>query len=165
MPKYGPFEASIVYSGRFDYKAFYDFFFNVIKANGYVVTNEAHSQKVRENAEKVKIQWEFERIVDDYTKFTIEVRFLIHDLTQVIVKKEGGEVKLNEGKIDIHIAGSIITDWQKLWEKNFVLEKLRGFYERYLFRSTREQYEVEVYKDVYLIENELKSFLQLPRFM
>jgi len=152
-------------SGRFDYKAFYDHFYGVIASNGYIVLDESYEQKFKGPVQKVEVTWEFFKEVDDYTKFLINVEVIIKNFTEVIVKKGDKEVKVNEGDVYVLIHGRMETDWQNLWEKNSFLEKLRDFYERYFFKKTKDDYIVEVYKDVFLFENEVKSFFELPRFM
>jgi len=152
------------YEGRFNFKDLYEFFFDVVAANGYVVTDEAFAQKEKDVGDEVEIEWEFSREVDDYTKFEIWVGFYVSELTEVIVKKDGAEVKTNEGSIKIVVKGQVITDWQGLWESNKFLLKLRDFYERYFFKGTLDDYEVDVYNDIFLFENEVKSFLHQPRF-
>lgn len=165
MPKHSVTDTRVQFSGRFDYKDFYEFLFNVVAANGYVITDESHSQKDKGGFEKVEVEWSFERLVDDYTKFVIKLHLLIRNLRDVVVKKGGDEVRVKEGDVDLTMEGVVVTDRQGLWEKNKFLEVLRDFYERYLFKPTLESYQIEVYNDVFLFENEVKSFFTMPRFM
>ncbi|MBD3312003.1 hypothetical protein GF352_00925 [archaeon] len=165
MPKHPVTDTRVQFSGRFDYKDFYEFLFNVVAANGYVITSESHSQKDKGGFEKVEVEWVFERLIDDYTKFVIKLHMIILHLRDVVVKKDGEEFKTKEGDVDLTMAGVVVTDRQGLWEKNKFLEVLRDFYERYLFKRTLESYQIEVYNDVFLFENEVKSFFTMPRFM
>ncbi len=153
------------YNGVFNFDEFYKLFRETIEGEGYIIISEADSRKNKGGSDKVEIEWSYERIIDDYTKFTLSVEILIPSLKKVIIKKEGKEIKTSSGNATIIIKGVIITDWQNLWEKSPFLKHLRGFYERYLFKKTLNDYETEVYKDVFSIEGTIKSFFNLPGFM
>lgn len=154
----------VKYSGRFDYKEFYKFFFDVIVSNGYVITGDAHAQKVKSTGEEVEIDWDFEKRVDDYTKFKIHVKIFVTDLNPVIIKKGGEEFNTDEGNVEVIISSRVETDWQDLWEKNRFLEMLRDFYERYLFKQTLDNYVEEVHMDAFNFGAEVKSFFNQPGF-
>ena len=152
---------SFKYNGRFDYEDFYLTFYNTITSNGYLVIKEAFAQKEK-GVEELELDWDFVREVDDYTRFEVTVKVLIDGLTDVVVKKGDREVATNKGDVLVRISGEVITDWQGRWERSPFLEKLRDFYERYLFKQTLEEYALEVYNDVFLFEGEIKAFFELP---
>jgi len=157
-------KTSVKFNGVFNYNDFFVFLYSLIKTEGYMITSDQHKQKMRDIGEKVDINWKFEKRIDDYTKFIIKVYILIMGMNDVIIKKNGKEVKMNKGDMLVRFEGSIETDWNNYWEKSPFLKKLRGFYEQYLFWKTLDSYGVEVYKQVYFFSGELKSFLELIKF-
>jgi len=165
MPDDKVYKTTLRHKGVFSLKEFYDLFFSLITGYDYTVMEDTHSQKSADTGDEIEVTWDFSKDVDDYTRFKIKVYFLIEDLKSVIIKKVDKEIKTNEGKVKVIIEGIITTDWQGNFDKTPFLQKLRSFYEDYLFRKTLDKYEGEVYTHVNTIIGELKAFLELPHFM
>jgi hypothetical protein len=153
------------HKGVFNFEKFHKHFYSIINANGYLIVSDAHQQKDKSNGQEVEVDWDFEKIIDDYTKFKIHVHYIITGLKKVVIKKGDHDINTNEGNVGIKITGLIITDWQNIWEKTPFLRKLKGFYERYLFKKTLDNYWNEVTGEVFLFENEMKAFFDLPKFL
>jgi hypothetical protein len=156
------YRTRIKHSGRFDFDAFYKYLYALVVANGYDIIDSKHTQKQNEGAETVEVEWSFDKFVDDYTQFRVNVELVVKNLKEVVIKRGDSEIKTSEGDVSVAIQGKIFTDWQNLFEKNKFLLKLRAFYERYLFKKTYDDYEGDIYGEVSLIAGELKSFLKLP---
>ncbi len=165
MPKHSGPSVSVKYVGIFDYPKLYLFLYNLVKTEGYTIMSDSHSEKHNPNGGEVEITWKFEKIVDDYTKFTVNVYILIKDFLEVIVKKKDKEVKQNKGSILINFKGDVITDWKGKWDSKPFLRKLRKFYEAYLFKGTLSSYNMQMYKLIHFFAGEAKSFFELPKFM
>lgn len=158
------FKEEMRFTGIFNYNEFFGLLYNLLAANGYVIMDDSHVQKEGDTGTEVEVKWEFERRIDDYTKFHIIIYYLIKDMKEVIIKKEEGrEVKTNEGKAYIRIKGTIETDWQNKWEQAEWIKKLRGFYERYLYKSVIDDYIIKISVMISTIASELKSFFKAAR--
>ncbi len=163
--KHSGYSTTIIHTGRFELNSFYSHIYETVTGNGYLLVDESHTQKNKGAADKLEVIFGFEKLVDDYTKFTIKISIIASSLKHVIVKKNGVEKKLVEGKIKISISGDIITDYLNNWEKSKFLEFLRSFYEKYLFVGTLNKYDGEIYSEVFSIAGDIKSFFNEPHFL
>lgn len=151
--------------GVFDMKDYYKFLYQLITSLGYIVNEKDYSQKDVASGKDIEFHWICEMLVSDYTKFEIWIECKVRGLQDVQVMREGVKEKKNKGEVELTIKGSIITDWQDRWEKQPLLKFLKGFFDRYLHKPTFEGYITRLWENVYLVENEVKAFFELPRFM
>jgi len=152
------------FTGIFNYKDFFNMLYNVVTANGYTIMDDSHTQKEGDTGTEVEVKWEFERRVDDYTKFHIIIYYLITDMKEVIIKKEdGSEVRTNEGNVYVKINGAIELDWQNRWERTEFLKKMRNFYNRYLYKPVIDDYIIKMSAMINTIAEELKSFFKVGK--
>ncbi len=149
----------------FDMGDYYKFLYQLITSLGYIVNEDDYSQKDTPSGKEIEFHWTCEMEVDDYTKFKIWIECKVRGLQDVQVVREGIKEKKNKGEVELTIKGHILTDYKDRWEKNPVLKFLKGFYDRYLYKPTFEGYIEKIWENVYLIENEVKAFFELPRFM
>ncbi|MFA5406057.1 MAG: hypothetical protein WC307_01755 [Candidatus Nanoarchaeia archaeon] len=151
----------VKHKGVFNFEQFHKHFYEIISANGYLLKSDAHQQKDKDDGQEIEVNWDFEKEIDDYTKFAISVYYIVTSKKDVVIKRGDKEIKTNTGNAALKITGTLITDWQGNWDKSPILKKLRNFYERYLFKKTFDDYYAQVMGEVFLFENEMKAFFDL----
>ncbi|MEM2874144.1 MAG: hypothetical protein QW063_01700 [Candidatus Nanoarchaeia archaeon] len=157
-------EERIQYEGLFDLKELYKHAWNWLVWRKFNVAEDRYTEKVKAAGKEMKIDWTATKNIDEYSKFEIKVRWEMQGITDVEVKKNGGTAKMNKGEVNIYITASVITDRQDYWAQNVFFSFMRGFYDRYIYRSTLERLKGEVWKLGWEYFNELKAFLQLYRY-
>ncbi len=115
------------------------------------------------NKKHVSVRWYSEREINDYIKFVIETNFVVLGLEEVEIESGGVKRKSNRGEIELEIRAYIIKDFSNKWETGF-MRFLRGFYDKFVIKSSIEGYEKELYEETYAYTDEIKSFLNLHRF-
>ncbi len=158
-------ETSVKYDGIFDFKQLYSLMTDLAISMGYTIEEKKYKQKESPEGNEVEVEWWCTKDVDDYTRFKIILRILILGMREVQAKKGELKVRVNEGSIQVLIKGIIVTDYANRWETHPILKLFKGIYDRYFFKSTFERYKKRVYEEAYGFENEIKSFLNLRRFM
>jgi len=145
----------------FKIKDFYDFFYDLITSIGFDVFEDVFVKK----AGDTNFQWSCLKWVDDYLKYKIWINTKIIGAKSVKVKKEGFPEVMDKAEVHITIKGKLITDWQDRWGTNPLTKFFKGIFDKYLLGPTLGDRKKELLEKVYLVENELKSFFDLPRFM
>jgi len=151
--------------GIFDWKDFYKFLYELMQAQGYVITEDHYNQKETKNGKEIEVQWNCSQFIDDYTRFDVQLLLKVFGLVDVQIERGGQKKDMNQGEIEVWITGFITTDYKNQWEKQPILKFLKGVYDRYLYRSRYEELQAKMWEHVYLIENEVKAYFELPRFM
>ncbi|MFA5406056.1 MAG: hypothetical protein WC307_01750 [Candidatus Nanoarchaeia archaeon] len=154
-------KAVISQQSVFKIKDFYDFLYDLVKSIGF----DTIEDEFRKSPEETVFEWTCLRWVDDYIKFKIWIKVKITDAKGVKVKRGEIAESMSKASVDMTIKGFIVTDWQNRWENKPLIKLLKGFYDKYLFKPIIEDQRKTINSKVYLIENEVKSFFELPRFM
>jgi len=145
----------------FKVKDFYEFLYDLVKSLGYDIIED----EFRKDGGETVFEWSCFRWVDDYLKFKIWIKAAITDAKSVKVKRGGVTESMSKAKASMTIKGFVVTDWQNRWENNPLIKFLKGVYDKYLFKPVLDDQKKILKDKVYLIENEVKSFFELPRFM
>lgn len=151
--------------GIFDFKDFYKFLYELISSQGYIINEDHYNQTAKTEGNDVEVLWNCSQEVDGYTKFDVQVLLKVFGLVNVQVDKGGVKKQMNQGTVEVWLKGFITTDYRGQWEKQPLLKFLKGVYDRYLYRSRYDALVARIWEDVYLIENEVKAYFELPRFM
>ncbi len=156
-------DLKLSHEGVFDLKELYKLmkgWFNLHKFDFY---EKEYFDVLKTDAKDIKLKWEVERKIDDYTKFVIETDIKINDHRIVEVKKGDKKAKLSSGGLIIKFTSYLRQDYQEKWEgpvKKFV----RGLYDKFIYKERYERYEEEIKEETYNIFNEVKAYLNLQKF-
>ena len=110
----------------------------------------------------IEIKWYAERKINDYFKFVIETSFLLLGLEEIEIERAGVKRRSNRGEVEIKIKAYILKDYDNKWETG-MMYLLRGFYEKYLIKSSIVELEKEIDEEVYKYVDEIKAFFNLHR--
>jgi hypothetical protein len=159
-------EARVKYKGIFEFDDYYRILYDLFTAQGYMVDEVKYRQKeAPDGSREVEIIWKCIKDVDDYTRFLIEVTTFIVGMKEIPVQRGEMKTVATRGDIEIRMKSVLVTDYQDRWETSPFLKFLKGVYDRYIYRSTFEGYKDKVREEMYLVENEIKAFFNLSRFM
>ncbi len=148
----------------FDFDEVYKHAHNWLEWYKYDVYEAKYTEKVKPQGKEFEIKWEAIRDIDEYSRFVIKVKWQLFGINDVKVQQAGQDIKMNQGEINIFITAYIVTDYEDAWEKSPFFKFLKGFYDKYLYKSTLEQLKGELWKEGWDFYNELKSFLNLYQY-
>lgn len=155
------FSGKIKQKGIFDFKKFYNFAYDWLRDEGYKVIEKNYTEEITGDSKKIEIKWEAKKKVSDYFQFMIRTDWLILNLKNVEVQKEGKKVKMNSGKPELKIKGYLIKDYEHRWEDIPFFKLLRGIYDRYIIKSRVESYEDKVLDETEEYIAQCKSYLTI----
>jgi hypothetical protein len=155
------FKGKIKQSGIFSFKDFYNFAYDWLRDENYDVYEKKYSEKVKGESKDIEIEWNAERDISDYFKFSIQLSWLITGLKSVEVQKDGKKEKMDSGAMEIKFKAILIKDYEDRWENQPFWKFLRGMYERYIIRARITDYEIKILSELEEYIAQLKAFLAL----
>ncbi len=155
------FEGKVKQSGVFDFKELYNFCYNWLVDQGYLVIEKTYSEKIGASGKDVEIEWNATRKVSDYFRFAFSIKWRILGMTRVEVEKDGIKTKMDKGAPEIKVTAVLEKDYEHRWENNPFSKFLRGVYDRYLIRARIDQYETKIFSEADEFIAQMKSFLAI----
>lgn len=147
--------------GHWNFKDLYDMAHQWLLDNGYLVAENKYEDKVTGGGKDLAIEWTAEKKVTDYFKYRIDLRWTISSLKDVEAEREGKKVSTNTGDVKIEVKGILVMDYEEKWENKPLWKFMRGIYDRYIIRTTIDEYEDSLYEESSELIDQLKAFLQM----
>jgi hypothetical protein len=161
VEKSSVFEEKVRQKGFFSFSGLYDFCFEWLKDEGYKISEDKYTEKIKGEAKDIEVKWTALKKVTDYFKNEIKITFRIWALTDAEIEVGGKKQKTNNGDITITIKASLERDYEGKWEKSAQYKFFRGIYDRYIIRTTIDEYEDNLEEKAEKLTNEIKAFLAL----
>ena len=158
-------KAKASFTGIFSMDDYYRLLFDLFRGLGYDVEENKYSHKTSPTGDELAIEWNAVKKVDDYSQFKIWAKTEVRDLEKVQVQVGGRPYTKNKGFCSIEMKAHIVTDYENRWEINPMLKFLKGIYDVYFYKSTLDTWKTKVILDMHTVENEVKSFFNMQRFM
>ncbi len=127
----------------------------------YAVVEKKYAEKILPGGKNIEIKWVCTKNIDEYSRFEIDVTWGFYGINDIKAVKEGKEVAMQHGEIDIYVSALLVLDWQSKWEESAFLTFLKSFYEKYLYVGTLGRLKKELWKEGWGFFNELKAFVEL----
>jgi len=158
-------KTGVKFTGIFSFDDYYKLLYDLFSSIGYAVVEDKYSHSTKPTGDSMDIEWNCFKKVDDYSMLKIWARTSINGLEKVQVKIKDTMTVKNKGTIALDMKASIMTDYENRWEINPILKFLKGFYDVYFYKSTFESWKERATLDVHTVENEVKAFFNMQRFM
>ena len=147
--------------GFFDFKELYNFCFEWLKEEGYNVIEDSYLEKITDRGKEIKIKWTAKKKISDYFRNKIELNWHILGLVDAEVERNGKKEKLNKGDLTVTFDAVIEKDYENKWEDNPSFKFLRSIYDKYIIKTTLDEYEDRLQGKTEEFIAEVKSFLVL----
>ncbi|NPE26688.1 hypothetical protein HNV12_01640 [Methanococcoides sp. SA1] len=148
--------------GYWKYDDVYTMLFNWIKDNGYNLSENMYKEKLSGGGKEIIIGWEAGKKITDYFKYQLVLDWHILGMKDAEVEIDGKKTKTNKGELEIRFKANIIKDYEERWEDKPVHKFLRGVYEKYIIRTTIDEYEDDLEDQAKELISDLKAFLRIP---
>jgi len=147
--------------GYFNYRDLYAYAYSWLKDRGYSVKENEYTEKIDGASKEIQLDWKAGKDVTDFFKNSIAVRWHILQMTDAEIERDGKKEKTNKGELKLDINAGLILDKDDKWEDRPSMKFLRGIYEKYVIRTTVEDYEDRLKDDAVEFVNDLKAYLEL----
>jgi len=132
---------SIKQKGFWNFKELYDFCFEWFNDESYGLKEKEYTERISNLGKEIILKWEASKEVTDYFKNVIEVNWHILGMKDAEIERDGKKENTNKGEVKITLKASIVRDYEENWEKKPMWKFMRGIYEKYIIRTTIDQYE------------------------
>lgn len=153
-------ELIINQKAQFNMLEFYKFLSSWFEVNRYIFYETNYDEKRDSDKKSLKIKWNGSKDVDDYYRFSINVKIDLKDYEII----EGEKEKLVDGTLKIELTSTLISDYEEKWENGPVMKFLREVADKFFFTNKREKYIKELRDDTYDVFDKIKSFMNLQKF-
>jgi hypothetical protein len=157
----GVLKQVVKHKGFFNYSELYNFCYNWFKNEGFLLVEKEYVEKLGSGGKEVTIKWSAFRKVTDYYQNFIDVNWHILGMSDAEVEENGKKVKTNKGEVKLTIDAKLKKDWEETWDKQPFYKFLRGIYDRYIMRTTEDEYEVRLIEKTEEFVEDTKAFLNL----
>jgi hypothetical protein len=82
-------------------------------------------------------------------------------MTDVEVEENGKKVKTNKGDLKITFDADLERDYEETWEKQPFWKFMRAVYDKYIMRTTADEYEDKLFAKTQSLVEQVKAFLNL----
>jgi len=154
-------QEELKHKGFFNFTELYIFCFQWLKDEGYKISEDRYEEKLTGNEKEIKIKWTAKKKISDYFRNQIELKWHILRMTDAEVEIDGKKEKTNKGEVGIKFAVDLARDYEERWENTPTLKFLRGIYDKYVVRTTREEYEERLKARAEFFIDQIKAFLTL----
>ncbi len=155
------FKEAVKHVGYWTYKELYNFCYNWLKDEGYKVSEDAYTEKITDFGKEIIIEWKAGKKISDYFKHQIGVKWHILGMKDAEVEIDGEKQKTNKGEVKITIDATLVRDYEENWDKSPTWKFLRGIYDKYIIRTTMEEYEDRLRNIAEEYSEQIKAFLRL----
>ena len=152
-----PFGLKIRFRGIFDIGDYYRWAYFWLDDQDYVDDEHnletSYIERRKPPIKNYEIVWKAEKEVSSYFTYKIILRFLLVGVQSTEIEVEGEKVKAENGDAQVWIAAHVETpDWKDL---GF----LHSIYARFIAYRRLQQEKVNLYKDVYTFQSDMKKYL------
>ncbi|MFH1358406.1 MAG: hypothetical protein ABIH37_00795 [archaeon] len=155
------YKGKVKQKGIFNFKDSYQFLFDYLKDENYDITEEKYVEKVEGESKNLEIIWTGTKEVSDYFRFEYRIRWWILGMKKIRVKKEGQEITMDSGTVEIRFESYLQKDYENRWENNPFFKFIRGFYDRYIMKSRADDFVDRLFNDTLELIAQAKSFLAI----
>jgi hypothetical protein len=155
------YKQKVKQTGYWNYRELYNFCFNWLKDEGYNLKEKEYFEKISGAGKEIILTWEASKNITDYFKQVIEIKWHILGMIDTEVEQDGKKVSTNKGEVGITIKADLVRDYENRWEDRPYYKFLRGVYEKYIIRTTVDEYEDDLEDKAKEYLKEIKAFLNL----
>jgi len=155
----------LTYEGLFDVTELYKLIDRFLKEKGYDKRERKNIERVTPEGKFIEIEIEPWKKITDYAMNIIKLRMIMTDVKEVEIEKDNVKMKLNQGKIQMVFDGYIETDYENRWESKPLFFFLRTLFDKYFFKPYTSGFQKNVIDDINHLHLEIKSFLNLYRYV
>jgi hypothetical protein len=155
----------ITYEGLFDATNLYQMIDSWLHNKGFDKREMKNNEIVKPEGKYVLLELQPWKKITDYARLVIKVDLRMFDVKDVEIEKDHQKLKLNKGRVVIALWGFLDTDYENRWEEKPVYFFLRALKDKFVYKEYMDQYEDILIKLVEELNIELKSYLNLYRYV
>lgn len=172
FPPHSPLR--VKYKDIFDLKEFYDALHEWLLEYGWGDNEENtehwethYGERIGQSgAKEMWIRWRVKKNAEGAPLvYHLDFDFHCLGIINTEVVKEGRKIKTNKGEVDMDINAYIERTYEKGLQENSLLKQFLTLFNRRVYSGTLEQRKKELYQEVYVLQNFIKQWFKLKRYL
>lgn len=148
----------LTYKGIFDLNKLYNMMVKWFKERNYKFYETLYKDK----PSRREIEWAAEKKIDANIMYKINIAFLLWDVENVDVIKDGEKKNMSRARMTITLNASVITDYSKKWESSAFLKFWEKIYIYHIIRKDIEFKHIDkLYYILYSLHELIKQTLEM----
>lgn len=152
------------YQGLFNLNELYLIIDKWLREKGYDKFERKNFEHVYPDGKQIEVEIEPWKKFTDYAKCSIKLNMLFTGVKDVVVKKDGMKVRMNQGKCLITFMGYLETDYEHQWEQKAFLFFLRSLFDMFIYKINTDKFEAFITEDTNHLYQTIKSYLNIQRY-
>jgi len=155
----------ISYNGLFNME---ELFYNIEKKlsnMGYLKVESSNIEQVLESGKEFDIVLKPVKALNRYAQLEFNIDITGNKIKTVEVEIDGEKHEMNKGTVTVVIDGFLITDYSAHWTNSPFYFLLKVLFDRFIYPGQFSKYEIEMKEDSESLIKELKSFLNLGKYI
>lgn len=145
------------WKGNVDLKLFYKKIQKWLGEEDYDVLETSYGERIKPFGKQIEFVWTCTKEENSYFVKKIYLDFFTIGTNDVEVEREGKQLKLQKGELEIGFRAEIIFNASDEWHEGMV----HTFYQNYIIGERIEEEKIKLYNDVHDLMSEMKTFLAL----
>ncbi|MGM5482800.1 MAG: hypothetical protein ACQESF_05030 [Nanobdellota archaeon] len=152
------------YEGLFKLNDLYLVMEHWLKERGYDKNEKKNYEQVLKDGRDIMVEFWGDKKFSDYASGQIQIIIHVKKMKDIMVKKDGVEVPMNQGKIKITFNGYLFTDYMGKWEGKPLFYFLRMCFDRWIYSTNTNKFEGAVSEEVEHLYKTAKGHLNMYRY-
>ena len=159
------YDLRTTYNGPFLVEDFYAEVENWIKEKGLEKEPKKKMEHVTKNGKKIEWVIEAHHQLDDLHHGIVVLRALLDNIKEIVVKKNGKKIKVNNGDAFINIDGFIQSHIHgSFFQVKPVYYFIRTLIDKFIYKFWSEKYDGLVASDCHDLFKRIRAFFNLQRY-
>jgi hypothetical protein len=154
---------TISYEGLFSAKELYRIVDKWFFDKGYDKSEKKNFEHVYPAGKQMELElWPWRKFTD-YARVIMKVHFLMTNVKEVEIEKDGLKTKVNQGKVILTINAYIETDYEQKWEYKPMFVFIRTMFDKFVYSVHTGRYDQFAIDEVNHLVSLVKGYLNINR--
>ena len=126
---------TITFEGIFNMKELYNFIDSWFAQHGFDKGEDKNVMQVTEQGKYVFLNLLPTKTISDYAKVTIRVEVLCEGYKDITIKKDGINVDMHQGRVNVSVTGFLVTDTEGRWTGKPFAFFMRMIFEKFIYTT------------------------------
>jgi len=155
----------ISYQGLFNMEELFHNIEKKLSNMGYLKVESANVEQVLESGTEFDIVLTPIKSLNRYARLEFRIDITGNKIKKVDVEIDEEKHEMNKGTVTFVIDGFLITDYSEHWTNSPIYFLLKVLFDRFIYPGQFSKYELEMKEDSESLIRELKSFLNLGKYI
>lgn len=159
------YDLRAAYTGPFVVEEMYAEIDNWVREKGYEKEPKKKMEHVTKNGKKIEWVIEAHRQLDDLNHSVIVLRALLDNIRDIVIKKSGKKIRINNGDISVSIDAFIQSDIHgSFFQVKPVYYFIRTLIDKYVYHFWSDRHDGAVNSDARELFKRITSFFNLQKY-